>query len=116
MLIDGRVRVELEINPRDDPGRNRHPLASNWITIRRDGRFQRGNRAQLQRQHVFEKVGSRHLDHRQVAIVRDELYFRRILVGIAVALHGKVTAVGHHMRVCHDTIAAYDETGANTTL
>src|SRR4029453_15256987 len=48
MLIDRRVCVELEINPGDDPGRDRHPLASDWITVRRDGRFQRRNLAKFQ--------------------------------------------------------------------
>src|SRR5580765_227893 len=48
MLIDRRVSVELEINPRHDSGGNRHPFASDWITVRRDGRFQRGNLAQFQ--------------------------------------------------------------------
>src|SRR5258708_33202958 len=48
MLIHRRVRVELEINPRHAPARERHPHASNWITVRRDGRFQRGNPAKLQ--------------------------------------------------------------------
>src|ERR1700756_1325867 len=48
MLIDRRVCVQLEINPGDNPGRDRHPLTSDWITVRRDGRFQRRNPAQLQ--------------------------------------------------------------------
>jgi len=44
------------------------------------------------------------------------LYFRRILIGIAVALDGKVTVVGNYVRVCHDAVAAYDEAGANSAL
>src|SRR4030095_4987356 len=116
MLIDRRVRVELEINPRNDPGGDRHPLASDWITVRRDGRFQPRNPAKLQWQHVLEKIRSRHSDHRQVAIIRNELYFGRIFIGIAVPLHSEVTAVGNNVCVRHDAIAAYDETGANAAL
>src|SRR5215813_6911110 len=37
VLIDRGMRVELEINPRHDSCRDRHPLASDWITVRRDG-------------------------------------------------------------------------------
>src|SRR6266480_5606746 len=47
MLIDRRVRVELEINARHDSGGNRHSLAPDWITVRRDGRFQGRNSAKL---------------------------------------------------------------------
>src|SRR6266496_1395012 len=110
------MRVELEIDPRHDPGGDRHPLAPNWITIRRDRRFQGRNSAKLQWQHILEKIGSRHGDHSQVAIIRYELYFGRILIGIAVPLHGQVTAVGNNVCVRHDAIAAYDEAGANAAL
>src|ERR1043165_1935621 len=48
MLIDRRVRVELEINPRNDSRGDRHPLASDWITVCGDRRFQRRNLAQFQ--------------------------------------------------------------------
>src|ERR1700730_11536901 len=110
------MRVELEIDPRHDPRGDRHPLASDWIAVGRDGRFQRRNPAELQWQHVLEKIGSRHGDHSQVAIIRYELYFGRILIGIAVSLHGDITAVGNNMCVCHDSIATYDEAGANAAL
>ena len=110
------MRVELEIDPRHDPGGDRHPLASDWVAVSRDGRFQRRNPAKLQWQHVLEKIRSRHSDHRQVAIIRYKLYFRRILIGIAVALYGDITAVGNNVCVRHDAIAAYDETGANAAL
>src|ERR1044071_1729700 len=47
MLIDRRMRVQQEIYPGHDTGGHRHPLASNWITVCRDSRFQRGNPAKL---------------------------------------------------------------------
>src|SRR5438094_8593750 len=107
------MRVELEIDPRHDPGGDRHPLASDWVAVSRDGRFQRRNPAKLQWQHVLEKIRSRHSDHRQVAIIRYKLYFRRILIVIAVALYGYITAVGNNACVRHDAISAYYETGDN---
>src|ERR1700704_6174389 len=110
------MRIELEIDSRHDPGGDRHPLASDWIAVRRDSRFQPRNPAKLQWQHILEKIGSRHSDHSQVAIIRYELYFGRILIGIAVPLHGEVTAVGNNVCVRHDAIAAYDETGPNAAL
>src|SRR5581483_3048180 len=116
VLIHGRVRVELKINPGHDPCGDRHALAPNRITICRDGRFQRRNPTELQRQHVFEKVRSGDGDYRQVAIVRYELYFGRILIGIAVAFDGEITAIGDHMRICHYAIAAYDKSGADSAL
>src|ERR1044071_4772619 len=108
--------VELEINARHDPGGDRHPLASDWITVCRNSRFKRRDLAKLQWQHVFEKIGSRHSDHCQIAIIRYELYFRRIFIGIAVALHSDITTIRNYVRVCHDPITAYDETGPNTAL
>src|SRR4030095_16152172 len=110
------MRIELEINPRHDSGGDRHPLSSNWITVGRDGRFQRRNSAKLQWQHVLEKIRSRHSDHCQVAIIRDELHLRRIFIGIAVTLYSQITAVGNHVRICHDAIAAYDEARSNAAL
>ena len=69
VLVDGRMRVELKINPRHDSSGNRHPLAADRITIGRNGRFQRGDPAEFQRDHVFEKIRSRHRDQRQITIV-----------------------------------------------
>src|SRR5438094_7322277 len=110
------MRVELEIDPRHDPGGDRHPLASDWVAVSRDGRFQRRNPAKLQWQHVLEKIRSRHSDHRQVAIIRYKLYFRRILIGIAVALYGHIKAVANTVSILHAAIAAFDETSTNSTL
>src|SRR5262249_10403889 len=67
-------------------------------------------------QHVFEKVRGRHSNHCKIAIVRDELHFRRVFVGVAIALDGDVTTVGDNVRVRHDAIAGYDKAGANPTL
>src|SRR5580693_6398328 len=110
------MRIKLEIDPRHDPGGDRHPLASDWIAVRRDGRFQRWNSAKLQLQHVLEKIGSRHSDDGQVAIIRYELYFGWVLIGVALPLHREVTAVGNNVCVRHDAIAAYDEPRANAAL
>src|SRR5207248_4262435 len=56
MLVDRRMGIELEINPRNDSGSYRHTLAPNRITIRRDGRFQLRDSAERQRNHIFEKL------------------------------------------------------------
>src|SRR4029077_11289915 len=52
MLIDRRMGVELEINSRNDPGSDRHALATNRITIGRNGRFQLRDTPETQRNHV----------------------------------------------------------------
>src|SRR5437016_9395519 len=41
MLVNRRMRVELKINSRHDPGCDRHPFTADWITIRRNGGFKR---------------------------------------------------------------------------
>src|SRR6266550_484532 len=56
VLVDRRMGVELEINARNDPGSDRHALATNWVTIGRDGRFQLRDSPEPQRNHVFEKL------------------------------------------------------------
>src|SRR5205085_8291635 len=56
MLVDRRMSVELEINTRNDPGSDRHALATNRITIGRNGRFQLRDSPEPQRNHVFEKL------------------------------------------------------------
>src|SRR5437660_10222720 len=100
------MRVELEIDPRHNPGGDRHPLASDWIAVRRDGRFQRRNAAKVSWQHGLEKIRIWHSDHSHVAIIRYELYFSGILIGIAIPLHVDVTAVGNNVLICHEAIAA----------
>ena len=62
-------------------------------------------------QHVFEEIRSRYSDHCQVAVIRYELDFRRILVGITIALYSEITAVGNHVSIRHDAIAAYHKAG-----
>src|SRR5436189_3155788 len=110
------MRVELKIDARHDPGGDRHPFATYWIAVGRYRRFQCRNSAQLQWQHILEKIRSRYGDHRQVAIMRDELYLAGILIRIAVAFDREIAAIGNDMGVGHDSITAYDETGANAPL
>ncbi len=110
------MRVELEVDARNNPGRDRHALAADRITIGRDGRFQFGNSAETQRHHVLEKLGRRDLDQREIAVVRDEQNRGRILVGIALALDREIAAVADDVRVGHDARSVDDEAGADPFL
>src|SRR5206468_12473465 len=69
MLVDRRMSVELEINSRNDPGSDRHALATNWVTIGRDGRFQLRDATEPQRNHVLEELRSIDRNQREIAIV-----------------------------------------------
>ncbi len=108
--------VQLEVDPRNDPGGDRHALAADRISIGRDGRFQFGNSAETERHHILEELGRRDLDQREIAIVRDEQNRGRILIGIALALDRKIAAVADDMGVGHDARSVDDEAGANPFL
>src|SRR5436309_15781221 len=108
--------VELKINSRHYPGRDRHPLAADWITVSRHRRFKRGNSAKFERYNILEKIRSRYGDQRQITIVGNELHGRRIFVGIVLPLHDQIAAVGDYMCVSQNAIATYDEAGADAAL
>ena len=110
------MRVELEIDPRNDAGRDRHALAADGIAVGGDGRFQFRNTAETHRRCPFEKIGRCHFDQRQVAIVRDEKHAGRVFLRIAVALHGEVATVADDMGIRHDAPAVDDEPSADSAL
>ena len=113
VLIDRRMRVELEIDARDDAGRDRHAFAAKRKSVGRDDRFELRNAAELQRHHVLEKLRRRDRNEREIAIVRHELNRGRIFVRIAVAFDRQVAAVADHVGIGHDAIAIDDKTGAD---
>ena len=116
MGINRRMRVELEIDARNDTGRDRHAFAAERIAVSRDRRFQLGNSTEGEGNHVLEEILVRHVDQRQVAIVRHEQNRRRIFIRIAVTLDGEVARIAHDVRVRHDAVAFDHETGADAAL
>ena len=114
VLIDRRVRIKLEIDSRNDAGGDRHAFAPNRITVGRNRRFELGNTAELQGQHIFVEIWGIDGDQRQIAIVGNKEHFGRILVWIAVALDREITAVAHHVRIRHDAIAIDHKSGADS--
>ena len=113
VLINRGVGIKLEIDARNDAGGDRHAFAANWITVGRDRRFELGNTAKLQRQHVLVEIWRIDGDEREIAIVRNKKHFGRIFVWIAIALDREIAAVAHHVRVRHDAIAFDHKTGAD---
>src|SRR5205085_11418995 len=111
VLIDGRVRIKLEIDSRNDAGGDRHAFAPNRITVGRNRRFELGNASELQGQHIFVEIWAIDGDQRQIAIVGNKKHFGRILVWFAVAIERQIAAVAHHVRVGHDAVALDHETG-----
>src|SRR5580704_6365296 len=49
VLVDRRMGVELKIDARNDPGRDRHALAADRISVSGNDRFQFWNSTELQR-------------------------------------------------------------------
>ena len=110
------MRIELEIDARNDSRRHRHALAADWITVSRHGRFQLRDRAEIERRHLFEKIRRSHGDDGEIAIVRDEFNRRLVFIRIAFALDREIATVAYDMRVRHDAIAIDDKAGADTAL
>ncbi len=107
------VGVKIEIDPRHDAGGDRHPLAADRITVGRDRRFERGNPAELQRLHPFPEGRVRHLDEREIAIVRHEKHRRRILIRVPLALHREIARVADHVRVGQNALPVDHKPGAD---
>ncbi len=116
VLIDRGVGVELKVDARDDAGRDGHALAADRITVGRDGRFQLGNSAQGQGGHVLRKIGRRHFDQSQIAIVRHKQDAGRIFLRVALSFDREVTAVTHDVGIGHDAVAGDDEPRADSPL
>ena len=111
--IDCRMRVEIEVDARYDAGRDRHAFAADRVTISRDGRFERGDAAKAERLHALPKIRRRHLEEREIAVVRDKQHRRRIFIRIALALDREVAAVTHDVGVGQDALAIDHKPGTD---
>ena len=116
MGINRRMGVELEIDARNDTGRDRHAFAAERITVSRDGRFQLGNSAEGEGNHVLEEILVRHIDQRQVAIVRHEQDRGGIFIRIAVTLDREIARIADDVRIRHDAVAFDDKTCPDAAL
>ena len=112
VAVHRRVAVGLEVDARHDALRDREPLAANGIAEDRHAGLEPGDAADLQRAQSLVKIGVADFQHGQVAIVRDELDPRRVLLRIVLPLHRDEARVADHVRVGDDARPRDDETCA----
>src|ERR1051326_282252 len=110
------MRVELKIDPRNDPGCDRHPLTADWVPVGGNGGFELRDSAELEWGHVLVKVRRVDRDQGKIAIMRDEQDSCRVLVWVSVALNRDVASIAYHVSVGHDSIAIDDKTRADSAL
>ena len=116
VVVHRRMAVRLEVDPRDDAARHAHALAADGIAVDRDARFQRRDAADFQRFEALEKLGVRHVQHREVAIVGDEFDRRGIFLRIVFPLDGDETLVADDVRVRDDARPGDDKPRADPAL
>jgi hypothetical protein len=111
--IDGGVRVGLKINARHHAVRHRHPLTADRVAIDGDRRFNLRDAAEFQRNGALEESRLGNFQHREIAVVPDELDTRGVLVRVVVFFHDEEAPVADDMGVGHDALAVDDEARAD---
>src|ERR1700737_3535086 len=115
MRIDGRMRVDLEINSGNNPSGHRKTVAADWISINANRRFDRRNAPETERFRIFEKTLIADTQNGQVAIMSDELHRGWVMLRVVLLFDDYKSRIADHVCVRKDPIAVDHKASSNAS-